>query len=603
MAPKSARGITQYGSEALNFWGGEFRNQRQPENRYVAVVSNDDLPVILARSLFSSFLSAIADRINFIGGETTISQDDPTDVDPDAWQSHKLENSILPRIAQAVERAGLGKLQDAYTCIIPPLHLKNKLPSPLEIIDLAQRHARSEESLGHWQKVGAIYRWLFQISSTFEPRDTISIKAIAQCIEFCKQLHEIVKIWKTQHHKKEEFRAMEHLRLSLLNDLKRADKDITSHMAWMYEQRFSPDGLEDLRPTSSEMRLNLTLLEETLGHSPLHQALLSPEPRELIRANSLIERGISDRKDVLGWTPLHLAVSRGEMLVISLLLLSGADPNSKNIAGWTPLHYFSFQKHGNPKIAWKLLQNGVDLNPVGRDGTSPLHCAAMCDNKMMTKFLIEFGVNVEIRDNSRKTPLHWAARNGSSDVVQVLFERGAYLGSQEYNRMTPLHLAAINGQRAVVGQLVELGANIHAQDKFGYSSLHWAAETGDGETIEKLLALGADINAKNVYAQTSLHIAAHEGHGATTVQLLKSGADADLRDRYGQTPLHLAAREGYETVVEILVNLGADINAKDVWKKTAFNYATEKGHGVAARNLKELGSNLETAEWSGSEDS
>lgn len=600
--PKAAHGITQYQSESLGFGSGISRDQRQPGNSFLVVISNDALAVILARSLFSSFLSATADRIN-IGVEATVSQGDPADVHPDAWQSLKLENSILLQIAQAVERAGLGNLQEAYTCIIPPLHLKNTLPSPLEIIDLAQRHARPEESIGHWQKAGAVYRWLFQISSTFDSRDIISIKAIAQCMEFYKQLNTTAMVWKRQHRKKEESRGLENLRLSLLNDLKTADKDITSHLAWMYEQRLALDGLEDLRLAGNEMRLNLTLLKENLGHSPLHQALLSPVPHKMIQANSLIEGGNPDQKDILGWTPLHLAATRGERLVMSLLLHSGADPNSKNIAGWTPLHYFSFRKDGNPKVAWRFLQKGADVDSCGRDGLSPLHCAAMCDNQMMTKLLIESGANVEIQDNFKKTALHWAARNGSPEAIQVLFAKGAYLDSQEYNRMTPLHLAASNGQEGIVVQLVKLGANILAQDKFGYNSLHWAAEAGDGAMIEKLLALGARINTKNVYAQVALHIAAHEGREAATEKLLEFGADANAKDTYGQTPLHLAAGEGYETVVEMLVNLGADINVKDVWKKTAFNCAVEKGHGVVARRLKELGADLDGAERSGSEDS
>ncbi|KAK2759885.1 hypothetical protein FQN54_002619 [Arachnomyces sp. PD_36] len=599
---KSARGTTGYQSEVSEFGTGTPGRSSQVDDQFLAVTSNDTLAVVLARNLFSSFISAIADKIHPIGGNTTVSPVDPTDTDPGAWKSLKLENSVLYQMAQAAERAGLGTLQEAYTCIIPPLHLKKALPIPLDIIDLALGHANPEESAGHWQKAGAIYQWLLGITPTFDPRDDVYIRSIAECMEFCKQLSTTAKSWKRQHHKKEAFRGLENLRLSLLDSLKAMDKEITTHLALMYKQRFALDGLEDLMPDGNEIHPSQSLLEESLGHSPLHQALLSPEPYKTIQANSLIGEDNFDKKDALGWTPLHLAATRGRRRIMSLLLIAGANPNSRNIAGWTPLHYFSFRKNGNPKLAWRFLQRGADVDATGRDGVGPLHCAAMSDNKIMTRLLIESGANIEIQDNSRKTPLHWAAFNGASEVVQILSEKGAYLDSQEYNKRTPLHLAAERGHVGVADQLVQLGANIHAKDKFRYSALHWAAQAGDEKMIEKLLDLGARVNAKNVFAQTALHIAGFEGHEATTEELLRRGADVNAKDAFEKTALHMAAEQGYYKLVVILVGQGADINAKDTAEKTALSYAIERGHEVVARKLRELGAEVNVAENSGSED-
>lgn len=501
--PKSAHGTTKYECQALDFGNGEIGNESETEDCFLAMVSKDALAVIFARTLFSYFISTIADRINPIGGETTVSQLDPTDTNPEAWKNLKLENSILLRIAQAVERTGLGNLQEAYTCIIPPLHLKKALPSPLEIIELAQMHEKSKECAGHWQQAGAIYRWLLQISSTFEAGDDISIKTIPECMEFCRRLSIAMKIPKTPHSRKEAFTGLENLITDLLSELKTVNKEVTSHLAWMYQQRVSLDGLEDLRSADNEIGQSPTLLEDKLGHYPLHQSILSPEPYQSIQSNSLIKDGNLDRKDILGWTPLHLASTKGERLVIPMLLQAGADPNSKNIAGWTPLHYFSLRKHGDLKTAWVFLQAGADVDSRGRDGLSPLHCAATCNNEMMVKLLIESGADMEIQDNSQKTPLHWAAHNGSLDAVQTLVDKGACLHSQEYNKMTPLHLAAGNGQCRVADELVTMGADIHAKDKLRYCALHWAAEAGDEATIEKLFALGGCKQKGHIWTDTT----------------------------------------------------------------------------------------------------
>src|SRR5947207_14528430 len=107
---------------------------------------------------------AIADHIKPIRDNTTVHQASSSDAsDPSGWQILKLENPVISKIAQDAERAGLGNLQEVYTCIIPPFHLKEKLPTALSIVEFAWRYARPHESVGHWKGAGNIYKWLFQV--------------------------------------------------------------------------------------------------------------------------------------------------------------------------------------------------------------------------------------------------------------------------------------------------------------------------------------------------------------------------------------------------------------------------------------------------------
>ncbi len=90
-----------------------------------------------------------------------------------------------------------------------------------------------------------------------------------------------------------------------------------------------------LRYFEEGLRQGLDPLYESEGRSQwLHYATES-RSRELIER--LISLGISvDRKNIFGFTPLHIAASRGNTAVVKLLVESGADRNARTNDGKTP---------------------------------------------------------------------------------------------------------------------------------------------------------------------------------------------------------------------------------------------------------------------------
>uniref|UniRef100_A0ABD2WQA3 Uncharacterized protein n=1 Tax=Trichogramma kaykai TaxID=54128 RepID=A0ABD2WQA3_9HYME len=67
-----------------------------------------------------------------------------------------------------------------------------------------------------------------------------------------------------------------------------------------------------------------------------------------------------DAQDVLGNTPLHLAVGRDDLKMIELLLINGASPNVANNEGCTPLHRATAKlSHATVEL---LLAHGADLS-------------------------------------------------------------------------------------------------------------------------------------------------------------------------------------------------------------------------------------------------
>ena len=149
-------------------------------------------------------------------------------------------------------------------------------------------------------------------------------------------------------------------------------------------------------------------------------------------------------------TPLHAASVKGHLDVISLLLKSGADPNSRDNAGRVPLHRVS---QGGPcvtmesalQIARLLVNFGANANVADHEGWTPLHAAAHCGYRDIAELLLVSGASLDVRNKNEETPLHLACSNGKLDVSRLLIDRRSDVNSRDKNGFTPLHSASRYG--------------------------------------------------------------------------------------------------------------------------------------------------------------
>jgi uncharacterized protein len=200
----------------------------------------------------------------------------------------------------------------------------------------------------------------------------------------------------------------------------------------------------------------------------------------------LLDHGADANALASGYTPLHAAILRSDLPLVTALLAHGANPNlrmtrgtplrrdttdwnlPKTLVGSTP--YLLAAKFLEPEILTLLAASGADSRLTMADGTNALMLAAgMGSSRAASRRGIEtidFGKvepesrvretvaavlavdgNVNAVSRAGDSALHIAAALGHDTVVQLLIERGANVNVKNARGVTPL-AAAMSGSIA-----------------------------------------------------------------------------------------------------------------------------------------------------------
>ena len=314
-------------------------------------------------------------------------------------------------------------------------------------------------------------------------------------------------------------------------------------------------------------------------------------------------------------TPMFAALAGRHFWTAMHLHCNGARVDVRGKHEITPLDSAAY--YGDLEMVQVLLDYEVDVNVRDVDSYTPIHsvsygsCFPDPHSNIpqlwpdVARLLLEHGADVNARMNDGRTPLHLA---GTDEVVRVLLEHGANIGAVDNQGRTPLHAAAENNNVEVVAEVVrvllEHGANIGAVDNQGRTPLHAAAENTDvevgevGEVVRVLLEHGANIGAVDNQGRTPLHAAAENTDvevGEVVVRvLLEHGANIGAVDNQGRTPLHVVAEnsEFGAQVVRVLLDRGANVDAEDNEGRTAFQIASTRGDEEVMELLSEHGAKV-----------
>jgi ankyrin repeat protein len=289
-----------------------------------------------------------------------------------------------------------------------------------------------------------------------------------------------------------------------------------------------------------------------------------PQKTNTLANISLIRMLLDEGGDYNRIYPRPLAAKQGNMILVRLLLNSGAYMNSYDESLKTAFDYAVEQN--NVELAEELrLRNGAAIRSM----------------------LEKLGPRESINniDSARKTPLSFAIEYGNDDMVGALLERSAALGQRDHKGQTDLHRASKMGYELAVQLLLSHGVEVNIKNNQNETPLIVAAQGNHSRIVELLLEKGADVHHLSYLHENALHIIATKGDATGAALLLDHGAEVNFRNYRQKNALHLAAQNGSTALVQMLLNRRANVAAKDLHGNTALQIAAANGHAAVVSLL------------------
>jgi ankyrin repeat protein len=174
--------------------------------------------------------------------------------------------------------------------------------------------------------------------------------------------------------------------------------------------------------------------------------------------------------------------------------------------------------------------------------------------------LINRGVDVNTVNRQGNTLLTQSIQRDLPELFDYLMQRKARVNLRNRNGETALSIAAYLGRARYVQRLVDAGAEVNF---FGWPPLAYAAYNGHTEIVEYLIKRGADIDAKTENGSTALFFAARFGHIETVRALLKHQADPTIVNDNDETAVDWALK-GKNTDIEDILRAAGGRSGKSV---------------------------------------
>jgi ankyrin repeat protein len=381
--------------------------------------------------------------------------------------------------------------------------------------------------------------------------------------------------------------------------------------------------------------------------SPMHNTLLhagSAAAVDLFNFEAYLKKYNLDinARDVLGNTPLLIAMMCGNENHAQVLLRFGADASIANEDGETPCHWLITLENSARinHLLSQLLQQGADLAALAvesisfqheysaRKGGTPLHWAVQSNNTELVEKLLAHGADPEVAYDGY-TPIDIAVQRNLPSVLGKLLGaaqrpvRSSQVATTITDFRTPgfvkkaytenyVNLAV--GGHSLHERLVFLGRDrlarlretievlqaegLAIKTKTSPTSIAAAFSSADTKTIETLMDIGYPTQLEDIgtFWEDALIAVIYESHPAVQQFLLKQAIHKSP-DRTLSRPEEILLKSVKSlhtdaSVVQQILDTGIDINYKDENGKSALVIAVDCRNYDVATHLLSKGADV-----------
>ena len=118
-----------------------------------------------------------------------------------------------------------------------------------------------------------------------------------------------------------------------------------------------------------------------------------------------------------------------------------------------------FARTGKTQDLKAMLQSGMPVNLSDHKGNSLIMLASYNGNLETTSMLVDFGAQVDKKNDKEQTPLAGVCFKGYLDIVKVLVKAGANIYENNGMGTTPIMFASMFGNYEIVKFLSEQNKN------------------------------------------------------------------------------------------------------------------------------------------------
>jgi len=252
------------------------------------------------------------------------------------------------------------------------------------------------------------------------------------------------------------------------------------------------------------------------GYAPLHYGVMKTRPGVVAL---LLEAGADpDVINNQDKTPLDLAISGSKDEIIDLLLEAGAavEPpvDGIHVLAWNnevigvKLHIYAGTdidqadefgniplllavERGHIGVLELLIKHEANLEVSDPDGFTPLIMSAELNHPELLQLLLDGGADIAAEDKAERTALDWAIIMQSAEAETILRENDAP-SSAEKSFIAAIQTNNIDAVKA----LLEKGADVNEPAYTTKTPLHYASHSRNKEILKLMMTEGADLEAK-----------------------------------------------------------------------------------------------------------